>query len=69
VAPHAFDPEPDSADFFGRQVCRHCHLLGEPGDHRHPHGALPPPELPPALADAARARDAAVLGEKGHHDA
>lgn len=60
-----FVPEPGApADHRGRVACRRCHLLGKPGDARHPDGMLPPPALPPALAAAARAHDNAVLGEK-----
>lgn len=55
----------DAADHRGRRVCATCQMPGAPGDPRHPTDAPTVPTLPPALADAARARDAAVLGETG----
>lgn len=65
-APHAFEPDPEvAADFHGRRWCR-CGLPGEPGDDRHPHGALPiaDRQYPPTPAAAAEI-DARRLGESG----
>ena len=34
--PHVFVADPElPADLNGRQVCRRCHLLGQPGDAHH----------------------------------
>ena len=74
VQPHHFDPDPElGAEAYvpvaergrpPRRWCRHCRLLGEPGDARHPNGALPPPPADPAVAEAWREHDKAVLGER-----
>jgi hypothetical protein len=60
-----FNPDADvPADpITGLQVCRTCHRLGAAGDARH-QPPPPAPPLPPHLAAAARARDAAILGER-----
>jgi hypothetical protein len=35
-----FAPDPDlPADHQGRHACRHCHLVGQPGDAHH---TMPP---------------------------
>ncbi|WP_320069137.1 hypothetical protein [Micromonospora sp. RTGN7] len=64
-----FVADPDlGLDHRQRATCRNCGRVGEPGDVRHtppPAPALPPRRpLPPGLAAAARARDAAILGER-----
>lgn len=73
VTPHQFDPD----EAMGveawvplaergrppRRWCRHCGLLGEPGDERHPNAALPPPPVDPATAAAWRAHDEQIWGE------
>ncbi|PZG15071.1 hypothetical protein C1I95_20400 [Micromonospora craterilacus] len=64
-----WDPDPDiGPDHFERLTCRTCLRVGEAGDVNH---RPPPPRarpaskpLPAALAAAARARDAAILGER-----
>ena len=68
VRPHRFVvDEHEPRDYRNRAVCRLCRLLGEPGDSRHP---LNPPAPPaprrwtPALVEAAREREAALLGER-----
>jgi hypothetical protein len=78
VPPHHFEPDEQlGAESYVPQArrclprrwwCRRCGLLGEPGDARHPVGALPPPEPDPVLAQAARQRDQAVLGEREDAD-
>ncbi|MGC5664951.1 hypothetical protein ACN261_31960 [Micromonospora sp. WMMD723] len=62
-----WDPDPDiGVDHRFRQTCRTCLRVGEAGDLNH----TPPPPNPrrsrisPALAAAAQARDAAILGER-----
>lgn len=72
VPPHEFEYEDEtgtqlSGDYHGRGFCGRCGLPGEPGDERHPRGALPMPRaipLPPTPADAAEV-DARRLGERG----
>jgi hypothetical protein len=74
VPPHHFEPDeqlgaesyvPQSRRGLPRRWwCRWCGLLGEPGDARHPVGALPPPEPDPVAAAAWRAHDHEVLGER-----
>jgi hypothetical protein len=72
VPPHAFEDEDKSGtalprDFHSQRYCGRCGLPGEPGDERHPAGALPLPRsfpLPPTPADA-REVDARRLGERG----
>ncbi len=69
VHKHQFTPEPDfPADHRGRRRCQACGLMGAPGDPHHPipdtAATTRPRPLPPALAAAAAARDAAILGEK-----
>ncbi|WFF07225.1 hypothetical protein O7622_01090 [Micromonospora sp. WMMD1076] len=62
-----WDPDPElGTDWYGKETCRTCHRPGTADDaaHRPP----PPPPVPqtrisPALAAAAQARDAAILGE------
>lgn len=60
-----FVPDPDiPADHRGFHTCRTCHRLGKPDDPGHTRPPLPAPkQLSPALAAAAQAWDAAVLGE------
>lgn len=67
VHPHQHVPDTDfPADHRGRQRCTTCGLMGRQGDGHHP-DAPPLPQarpLSPGLAEAAKARDAAILGEK-----
>ncbi|MFG1898675.1 hypothetical protein ACGFIP_32175 [Micromonospora zamorensis] len=63
-----FAPDPDlGTDHRGLSTCRNCHRVGKPGDPGHTPPPAPPapkPKPQPAwIADAAAARDAAVLGE------
>ncbi|MFY1669518.1 hypothetical protein ACN27G_06120 [Plantactinospora sp. WMMB334] len=80
VPPHGYaDPGPDEpADHAGRRPCAACGLMGQPGDGRHPVDGRPLAEVRAAARaarparravdavwrDAARARDAAILGER-----
>ena len=68
VGPHDFNADPDvPADHRDRQRCKTCGVMGAAGDARHPTarpaGPPRPRPLPPELAAAAAARDAAILGE------
>lgn len=63
--PFIADPAMPADPYTGLSVCARCHKLGQPGDAQHPPDALIPPDLPSELAAAARARDAAILGETG----
>lgn len=47
----------------GKQVCRTCQAIGEPGDARHPETAEVPPAPPPDVARQRAEWDAAILGE------
>lgn len=67
VHPHQHVPDPDvPADHRGHQRCRTCGLMGAQGDKHHPDAPPLPPArpLPPGLAQAARDRDNAILGER-----
>ncbi|MCT2276337.1 hypothetical protein M3G91_01770 [Micromonospora chalcea] len=83
VPPHRHDPLPgEPADVLERQVCsgpEGCGLLGKPGDVHHPVGGEPLSVArararsgrarPSAyLQEAARERDAAILGERDADD-
>lgn len=71
VPAHPFVEDPDMpANHRGELTCRTCRLTGRQGDGRHPDLAPPLPARPlsPALAEAAHARDAAILGEKEDDD-
>ena len=62
---HQLDPDPElGCDVMGRLWCRKCRSLGHPVDSRHTRAQPPPPTLPPELAQAAHARDNAILGER-----
>lgn len=70
VPPHPFHPdETEATDWKGRQVCRTCKAVGEPGDQRHPEAVPPPPAPPPQVIRDQAALDAAILGETGDDDA
>ncbi|MFG3709190.1 hypothetical protein ACGF7U_31290 [Micromonospora sp. NPDC047670] len=59
-----WDPDPDiGPDHRGRATCRTCLRVGEPGDANHTPPPAPTSRISPAVAAAARARDAAILGE------
>ncbi|MEV0805754.1 hypothetical protein [Micromonospora sp. NPDC050200] len=62
-----WDPDPDiGRDHRQRLTCRKCLRVGEAGDANHTPAAPPPApksRISPALAAAAQARDAAILGE------
>ncbi|SNY28909.1 hypothetical protein [Paractinoplanes atraurantiacus] len=70
VAPHLLIADPQiPADYWGRSRCTVCRRLGKAGDADHidpeaPPAAPPPRPLDPDFAEAARARDAAILGER-----
>jgi len=64
----SWDPDPElGTDWRGRKTCRTCQRPGAPDDPAHAPPPPPPPvpqaRISPALAAAARARDAAILGE------
>lgn len=66
VRPHPYAAEPGfPPDHRGRSRCTTCGVLGVQGDARHPDQTPVPPARPisPVLAEAASARDAAILGE------
>ncbi|SCL15103.1 hypothetical protein [Micromonospora inyonensis] len=64
---HPLVPDPDlGRDHAGRATCRTCRMVGRAGDARHSDPAAPPRPLPDALVEAARERDAAILGERDH---
>ncbi|HEY0643678.1 MAG TPA: hypothetical protein VGD39_09685 [Nocardioides sp.] len=66
VQPHAFAVDDRiPADWCGRRWCI-CGVPGIPGDDRHPEDAPPlrPPTDQAVVQEAARARDAAILGER-----
>ncbi|SBT64250.1 hypothetical protein GA0070622_1220 [Micromonospora sediminicola] len=64
-----FVPDPDlGLDWKQRATCLNCGRVGQAGDPGHTPPAPPPTPTPktrisPALAAAAQARDAAILGE------
>lgn len=62
-----WDPDPGiGPDHRDRLTCRTCLRVGEAGDANHTppaKPAAPRSRISPALAAAARARDAAILGE------
>lgn len=64
IHPFTVDPDTPADGYTGLHVCLTCSKTGRPGDAQHPADAHIPPPLPPALAAAARARDAAILGER-----
>lgn len=63
-----WDPDPDiGPDHRDRLTCRTCLRVGEAGDANHtppPAPTVPRSRISPALAAAAQARDAAILGER-----
>lgn len=67
LPPHLFTADARiPPDWANRRWCV-CGVPGEPGDDRHPADALPLGAPAPSRAvveDAARARDAAILGER-----
>ncbi|MEU4592902.1 hypothetical protein [Micromonospora aurantiaca (nom. illeg.)] len=62
-----FEPDPElGTDWRGKQICRTCRRPGTADDAAHrppPPPPVPQPRISPALAAAAQARDAAILGE------
>lgn len=67
VHPHQHVADPDvPADHRGHQRCTTCGLMGAPGDPHHPTAPPLPQARPmrPGLVEAAREREAAILGEK-----
>lgn len=65
VPPHEFEDDPYlRGDHRDRHWCRRCGLPGEPGDDRHPPGALPMPSLLPPVAPEVLEEEARRLGER-----